>query len=308
MIKFLLQELEKVPQPIFSKNELLAISEEQFRDLCKKKVLVFQRPKDSSIDKIHYPRCPHGCYLSVMEFNGRLEAVCEDHPEEDPIPISEDHLLRYAFSVENLLKLIAQVNELQGSLQEIEGGFFYMGWKKLRGVKSSFFMMLSPQKLKVLTIEGIKSIYGKDNISIILSPITRIGHSKFGIETTQGEIIFSTLNEWLDPNNLSLDFTAINRYVDELKLQKTGERYTHSADFRSVYVDGVLFALSPHQAQIIQILWGHWEQKTPDVEQDYILEEIGSKNKRLRNYFRNNTAWGTLIVPGERKGTFRLKI
>jgi hypothetical protein len=48
----------------------------------------------------------------------------------------------------------------------------------------------------------------------------------------------------------------------------------------------------------------------PDVHQDELLKEIGRPCSRVRDSFRsaNPELWGTLIVRGARKGTFRINL
>ena len=47
---------------------------------------------------------------------------------------------------------------------------------------------------------------------------------------------------------------------------------------------------------------------TPEVSQHTILAEIESDAERLRDLFRDSPLWGTLIVPGERRGHYKLNI
>src|SRR5262249_19601351 len=49
-----------------------------------------------------------------------------------------------------------------------------------------------------------------------------------------------------------------------------------------------------------------WENGTTDVRQDLLLTEVDCDSASLAELFQKNDAWGSLIVPGERKGTFRL--
>jgi hypothetical protein len=105
VIKFLLQEIENSPNPLFTKKELLALSPKDFQDLTKRKILAYFRPSENDMEKVRLPRCQHGCPLTVVQVDGAFEAVCLEHPEEDPIPIEKDDLNRYAFSVDMLLIL-----------------------------------------------------------------------------------------------------------------------------------------------------------------------------------------------------------
>ena len=86
----------------------------------------------------------------------------------------------------------------------------------------------------------------------------------------------------------------------------------HSSDFRSVLWDGEVHEFTEKQAQVVEILWHEAENGTslvgeatllnaldPDGEHKYVtLKGVFDKGKHL--------AWGTMIVPGGRKGTLRL--
>ena len=99
MIKFLLQEIEKSPSPLFARKELLSISSKDFKILTNKKILSYCRPSPTEMAKIRLPRCQHGCSLTVVQVEDNLEAVCLEHPEEEPIPITMEELNRYTFSM-----------------------------------------------------------------------------------------------------------------------------------------------------------------------------------------------------------------
>lgn len=92
---------------------------------------------------------------------------------------------------------------------------------------------------------------------------------------------------------------------------------THSQDYRSVNWFGEKYQFSPTQAACVHCLWEAWEEGTPAVGQETILQNAGSESKRLVELFkggsskkgrsRMHAAWGTMIVPGEKKGLFQLK-
>ncbi|MCG6533890.1 MAG: hypothetical protein L7F78_04205 [Syntrophales bacterium LBB04] len=101
--------------------------------------------------------------------------------------------------------------------------------------------------------------------------------------------------------------------VEPVGTVRTGpaRTFTHSADFRSINKDGVVFTLTPKQAQVVQILSDAHENGTPEVGQGYIIEQVSGATsiKRLRDFFKSNlNAWNALIEQGKGKGTFRLKI
>jgi hypothetical protein len=79
----------------------------------------------------------------------------------------------------------------------------------------------------------------------------------------------------------------------------------HSADFRSVHWFGADYTFTPTQAAVIRQLWEAWEDGTPGLGQETLLEGAGSTGDRLRDVFRGSPAWGTLVVPLG-KGLFSL--
>jgi hypothetical protein len=84
----------------------------------------------------------------------------------------------------------------------------------------------------------------------------------------------------------------------------------HSADFRSVLWNGVMYSFSSTQADAVKILWEHFDQAVPEVSQLHILNSIGLESLRLRDLFRSkggtHPAFGTMIVPAATRGAFRL--
>jgi len=85
--------------------------------------------------------------------------------------------------------------------------------------------------------------------------------------------------------------------------------FKHSPDYTSVSIGGQRFTLTPRQAQVIQILHEAHRAGLLDVSSQYILERLGTRSSRLRDTFRSNLeAYRSLIAPGDRNGTYRLKM
>lgn len=86
--------------------------------------------------------------------------------------------------------------------------------------------------------------------------------------------------------------------------------FRHSADFQSVHWYGQDYSFTPLQAACVRVLWEHWEEGTPIVGQQTILDKADSAGNRLRDIFRKNqvshAAWGTMIVQVA-KGRYRLQ-
>lgn len=174
MIKFLLQEIEKSPNPLFTKKELLSLSPKDFQDLTKRKILVYFRPSENDMEKVRLPRCQHGCPLTVVQTEGGLEAVCLEHPEEDPIPIEKDDLNRYAFSVDMLLVQLRTANRIEGDLHRINGGYFYVGYKTYSDNRVGFIFISKIGNEKLVKLSGLKHLCKDDDILVVLTPASKI--------------------------------------------------------------------------------------------------------------------------------------
>jgi hypothetical protein len=86
-----------------------------------------------------------------------------------------------------------------------------------------------------------------------------------------------------------------------------------SDDFRSCRWGGETYEFTATQAAVVKQLWDAWKAGTPVLGQELLLERAGSSmgqgpdsKPRLAKLFADNPAWGTLIVAGATKGTFRL--
>jgi hypothetical protein len=84
-------------------------------------------------------------------------------------------------------------------------------------------------------------------------------------------------------------------------------RPSYSDDFRSVEWFGTPYAFTPMQAPCVEMLWAAWEHGAPELSQVTILDEIGSKSKRLRDLFKRSPAFNKMIVRGKTKGSYRLE-
>lgn len=123
--------------------------------------------------------------------------------------------------------------------------------------------------------------------------------------------VYSALREWC-ATDLGKCPKVIEVAFDDgdhmrLTLPAAMVRPAHSIDFRSVNWYGQEFEFTTTQAACMRLLWSAWESGSPEIGQDTILETAGSDQRRLDSVFKDNSAWGTLIVPGKTKGAFRLQ-
>ena len=98
--------------------------------------------------------------------------------------------------------------------------------------------------------------------------------------------------------------------VNEGPPQPTPPPIRHSEDYRSVTWYGEQYQFTTKQAMIVQRLWEAMLDESPDMSGASLIEAAESDCNQLRDLFRTNgkphEAWGTMIVAGAKKGTYRL--
>ncbi len=79
----------------------------------------------------------------------------------------------------------------------------------------------------------------------------------------------------------------------------------HSPDFRSCTWNGNRYEFTATQAAVVKVLWESWEDGCPSMSQAALLEQADSDAANLRDIFRGNSAWRTMIIQGG-KGNYKL--
>lgn len=100
-----------------------------------------------------------------------------------------------------------------------------------------------------------------------------------------------------------------SRRVSELNARRADETTrdcSHSDDFRSVQWFGTPYSFTQNQAILVQKLWANWEQGTPDISGVTLTDPDVINQSRVDLVFRANDAWGTMLGPGNTRGSYRL--
>jgi hypothetical protein len=118
-------------------------------------------------------------------------------------------------------------------------------------------------------------------------------------------------------------YPSLSRLLGELRqLDKTGTLHSGAArvkgggrfEFRRGRDVGRFtwpgvgdFWLTRQQQEVVAILLdAYFECASPDVQQRYLLRQVGSDATQLATVFAESDAWGKLIVPGHVVGSYRL--
>jgi hypothetical protein len=80
----------------------------------------------------------------------------------------------------------------------------------------------------------------------------------------------------------------------------------HCPDYRIVTVGRKAYHFGATQGFVVGLLHREMRAGAPAIHQNRLLELAGSECRRLAHLFRGNSAWGTLILPGPVRGTYRL--
>lgn len=80
----------------------------------------------------------------------------------------------------------------------------------------------------------------------------------------------------------------------------------HSIDFRSAHWYGTAYSFTANQAAAIRVLWDAWQNETPEVSGETLLEATACEAEEVRHLFRDHPAWGTMIA-SPRRGVYRLE-
>jgi len=109
--------------------------------------------------------------------------------------------------------------------------------------------------------------------------------------------ISKNINAWIE---------LINEYEPVSNQNVINKNANHAPDFRSVNWFGEQYSFTATQAACLKVLWNAWQNQTPEVGGETLLEQSGSEGNRVRDIFKNHSAWNTMILSGNTKGTFRL--
>jgi hypothetical protein len=223
VIKYLLQELEKSRNPVFSKKELLNISRPGFEELRRRHILSYVRPSGKEMESLRLPRCQHGCYLTVIEMDGDLEAVCLNHPEENPIPVDRDDLNRYAFLLDKFLFQVRAANGIEGDFHRISGGYFYIGYKTYDNSQVGFVFISNIGSDRLIKLSGLKCLCEEDDILVVLTPFSKIDDVLPRGRLHHDKIIQASLANSLNLQTFEL---PIEKLISRVLNAKAGEETT----------------------------------------------------------------------------------
>jgi hypothetical protein len=109
------------------------------------------------------------------------------------------------------------------------------------------------------------------------------------------------------PNIFQLSHIAVEQAIAAHEATEP----THGEDFTWVRcsITPGLFTFTASQACAVELLWSDWEAGGVGLRGEYLREKADDGERPFRYLFKDNPAWGKLIVPSDdRKGVYRLAL
>lgn len=137
------------------------------------------------------------------------------------------------------------------------------------------------------------------SVERLLAYCSAVIRSVYGIRPVKIQIVLENGETFVAP--IPVRVRPTGRTPDRAKVT----RRCHSPDFASAMWKGVKYRFTKIQRMVVRELWRAWENGTPELSQEYLLEVAESSSAKLSDVFSGHPAWGVMIVPGGR-GSFQL--
>ncbi|MBI2868494.1 MAG: hypothetical protein HYX96_01555 [Chloroflexi bacterium] len=290
MIGWILERMEENPNAVFYGKELQERFPESFNQAIADRLL---RRLPTDFGSYGYG---HGSYL-VIETESSFEALDEDDPEAEPIPLLAEDFAQYKLDLPVLAGLIQRANQLSGKPTPISERLFFLGDIDRDGVPIGYVLALvnaSPitqailLSLPALLSKSYRSMFAVCPSYVPAPPeVRKLEELGIGIvPLTKGFVLPS----WE---------IAIVSYSSDFLLSENSVRWR-----------GQAYPLKPEQAAVLRMLYGTYKMGTPDVSWTIIQQRLITLQmipSRMRDIFRDSPLWKTLVIQSG-KGIYRLNL
>lgn len=296
MIGTIFERLSQNPHALFTEVELRQADPEAFEDFARAGLL-----KRAPLDYDRAAILRGGRVLRVISGPGDalIEAIDDEDIDFEPVTLTLDEVLPWQFEVAAWAAEFNSRHDIRGTAAQLQDRIWQLG---TLGRASLVFLLLPANDSGAAGLAGsLPSDRGvppivvmPPSVSIRTLPrsfdgvlLARLTSGGFGTEPTFADLIRAAPPEG---------------FIEPVP------GFRHSADFRSAKWSGQPYSFTPQQAQVVEMLLGAYLNDTPDLGQGYLLDRIGTTAGELRFTFRDNAAWGTLVVNGGTRGAFRLAL
>ena len=108
--------------------------------------------------------------------------------------------------------------------------------------------------------------------------------------------------------NYSEACRAHNRSSGSYAALEGGSRLRHTVDYGTVRWRHEEYYLTPLQAKVVRVLHAEQRKGFRELRGSAILKEIDTYSRSFSDLFKGSPAWKTLVLPGSKRGSYRLVV
>jgi hypothetical protein len=294
----MLTRLEKSPRTVFEERELkernpAALEEAKRTGLIRR--LPAPRAGESYISR-------SGRLLTVVANpDGTLEAIDEDDPDREPVPVAPSEVASWAVNVDALCRRFREANSLSGTSGCLHERLYLLG--DLSPGRAVVLAFLADERSGVPLLMTLPALAPTTTREFFVATPSLVPSP-----TEQRRV--EALHIWVRALNPDEPF-AIRSLANSTPSTgaDTGDTvFEHSHDYRWVKLRGRAYTLTLPQAKIVEILHEAYSRHSPDVAWAAICAQFGEGYPRhMSDAFRTVPHWQDLIVQ-PRKDMYRLNI
>jgi hypothetical protein len=284
--------MEQNPNAVFYRNELEKLSPEAFQQALKNKLL---RRYEANYES--YSSGLNTSYL-VIQDEGRFEAINEDDPEADPIPLTSSDFARYKLDLEAFARIVQQENQITGKPYPLNNRLYFLGETEKEGKLIAYILVLVNESL--------------ESQSIIMEVPALIPRNYQGIIAVYPSHL-PPLAEWRRLEDLNIRATTLTGDNFVLPPFKDLFRGTLSSDFAikdsSVTWHGQEYPITPEQKAVLQILYKTYQSGSRYLKWREIqarLESYRYHPQRMRDVFRKSPSLMKKLIIRTNKDLYSL--
>lgn len=291
----MLERLSQSPAALFSERELLDRDADVFAEYAAVGLLR-RLPLDYTRPTIRYEG--RGLRIVSGPTDPYIEAIDEEDIDFDPIRIGLEDVSRWKLDIAAWAREFALRHDAVEGARQVSDRIWWIGTAY---AVASLYLLLPANENEVEGLLDGLPVQSGTRLAVIIPP-----HLKRMPQSPRP----APLLTWMTDDGLGTTPDLREAVIDPPPggYLEPVPGFRHSKDFRSVYWQGESFPLTTQQARAVEILLVAFLNRTPEVSQAYILEEMEVDGSALRFVFRGSTAWNRLVVSGSTSGAFRLAL
>jgi hypothetical protein len=291
MILWMLRRLEINPHATFAERELAPFGGEF--ESAKRAGLIRSL---SLVDEVQLG----DRRLAIVTDEDGAEAIDEDDPALDPMPMEPHNLRSWRLDVPEMISVLRDGNGLTGPSGSLSERLWLLGeaGDAEDGV-CVVLALLHDERQAITDLHSLPSIAPPGATALVVVCPTYAPSAA----ALRGLASLSIAPTSFADGSLAIDWSRVHAPVTPLEL-------THGPGYRSVVACGRTYTFSKSQALVVGVLHSALRSGAPDVAWTQIrpqLLAIGANPTRMRDVFKRAKGWQDLIV-STRPGFYRLNL